>query len=223
MSYYDEKISIEGILWKLKTTFTGTKKWKKCWVTMLIKEKKRKDDMNSDPNLPHSFHPNTKIRLYQWSEAYKPSIMSGKKPKYTLDIKDCSLADYPLHPYSFVLTERASKTTLILACEDPNLHNQWMKCIDEAFSIMKTIIENQNEDEDDENNKSILLRNKSKALPNDTISIDHHSVIESLEHSIEQRMPSIAEEDLEEDISNCNLVYKYFRKKNIFEKVRVIL
>jgi len=114
-----ERILVEGALWKLKTSFTGAKTWKECYVSVVLKESTMREDNN-----------NIAVYLYQWTENYKPSLMSKRRPKHTMELSQCSMTYYTLRQYSFVVTSQSTKDTMIFACNDQATYDAWLAVID---------------------------------------------------------------------------------------------
>ena len=114
-----ERILVEGTLWKLKTSFTGAKTWKECYASVVLKESTMREDNN-----------NISVYLYQWTENYKPSLMSKRRPKHTMELSLCSMTYYTLRQYSFVVTSQSTKDTMIFACNDQATYDAWLAVID---------------------------------------------------------------------------------------------
>ena len=116
-----ETILVEGPLWKLKTSFTGAKTWKECYVSVVMKESTLLQ-RSSSSNVSNSIT----VFLYQWSENYKPSLMSRRMPKHVVDLSKCITTYYTLRQHSFVITSQLTKDILIFACNEEANFDEWL-------------------------------------------------------------------------------------------------
>lgn len=118
-----ETILVEGPLWKLKTSFTGAKTWKECYVSVVMKESTLHVQRSSNSNVSNS---SITVFLYQWSENYKPSLMSRRMPKHVVDLSKCIMTYYTLRQHSFVITSQLTKDILIFACNEEANFDEWL-------------------------------------------------------------------------------------------------
>lgn len=93
---------MQGSLWKLKKGITGTS-WKKHWV--LVDES----------------------RIAQWPQRTQPT--SHELPKYTLNLEKCTIEESQLRKFCFKITERGTKITLILAADDYDSFEHWLRVL----------------------------------------------------------------------------------------------
>jgi hypothetical protein len=117
-----ETILVEGPLWKLKTSFTGAKTWKECYVSVVMKESTLHVQRSSNSNVSNSIT----VFLYQWSENYKPSLTSRRMPKHVVDLSKCITTYYPLRQHGFVITSQLTKDILIFACNEEANFDEWL-------------------------------------------------------------------------------------------------
>jgi len=94
--------SVEGSLWKLKASLTGAS-WKKHWAFT------------------------DGVKICQWRSKSKPSITEA--PKYTLYLKDCKISDYQGRKYGFKISENNSNLSLVLAVDDFDSYEKWLKIL----------------------------------------------------------------------------------------------
>ena len=94
--------SVEGSLWKLKASLTGAS-WKKHWAFT------------------------DGVKICQWRSKSKPSITEA--PKYTLYLKDCKISDYQGRKYCFKISEINSNLSLVLAVDDFDSYEKWLKIL----------------------------------------------------------------------------------------------
>jgi len=94
--------TIEGSLWKLKSSMTGAS-WKKHWVST------------------------DGVKVNQWHSRAKPS--ASDPPKYSLYLKDCNISDYQGRKYCFKIAEKNSNLALILAVDDFDSYEKWLKIL----------------------------------------------------------------------------------------------
>ena len=93
---------MEGSLWKLKSSLTGST-WKKHWVSC-------------DGSEIHQYHSRAKP---QASEA----------PKYKLVLANCTIEDSTARKFCFKVVDLTSNTTLILATDDFDSYEQWLQLL----------------------------------------------------------------------------------------------
>ena len=135
-----ETILVEGPLWKLKTSFTGVKTWKECYVSVVMKESTLHVPLRGSNNSNSSN--NITVFLYQWSENYKPSLMSRRMPKHIVDLSKCMTTYYTVRQYSFVITSQVTTTKkdiLIFSCNDEANFDEWITVMNN-FTLKATDI-----------------------------------------------------------------------------------
>lgn len=93
---------IEGSLWKLKSSLTGST-WKKHWVS-------------ADGDV-----------LRQWHARNKPP--ATESPKYTFHLRDCTVEDNLVRKYCFKVTEKSTNTSLVFAADDFDTYEKWLKLL----------------------------------------------------------------------------------------------
>jgi hypothetical protein len=93
---------MEGSLWKYKSSLTGST-WKKHWVVC-------------DGQTLSQYHSRT-----------KPA--ANERPKYVLTLANCSVEDSDLRKLCFKVTEAAKSLTLILAVDDFDTYEKWLKLL----------------------------------------------------------------------------------------------
>lgn len=93
---------VEGSLWKLKSSMTGSS-WKKHWVST------------------------DGVKINQWHARLKPP--PTEPPKYSLFLKDCQVSDHQGRKYCFKISEKNSNLTLIFAVDDFDSYERWLKIL----------------------------------------------------------------------------------------------
>jgi len=165
-----ETILVEGPLWKLKTSFTGAKTWKECYVSVVMKESTLLQ-RSSNSNVSNSIT----VFLYQWSENYKPSIMSRRMPKHVVDLSKCIMTYYTLRQHSFVITSQLTKDILIFACNEEANFDEWLTVMNNCTLKVTDVAYNTR------TNQAIKSVDVEASSDDDSSSIDQNlSVISNL-------------------------------------------
>ena len=165
-----ETILVEGPLWKLKTSFTGAKTWKECYVSVVMKESTLLQ-RSSNSNVSNSIT----VFLYQWSENYKPSLMSRRMPKHVVDLSKCITTYYTLRQNSFVITSQLTKDILIFACNDETNFDEWLTVMNNCTLKVTDVAYNAR------TNQAIKSVDVEASSDDDSSSIDQNlSVISNL-------------------------------------------
>lgn len=165
-----ETILVEGPLWKLKTSFTGAKTWKECYVSVVMKESTLLQ-RSSSSNVSNSIT----VFLYQWSENYKPSLMSRRMPKHVVDLSKCITTYYTLRQHSFVITSQLTKDILIFACNEEANFDEWLTVMNNCTLKVTDVAYNTR------TNQAIKSVDVEASSDDDSSSIDQNlSVISNL-------------------------------------------
>ena len=165
-----ETILVEGPLWKLKTSFTGAKTWKECYVSVVMKESTLLQ-RSSNSNVSNSIT----VFLYQWTENYKPSLMSRRMPKHVVDLSKCITTYYTLRQHSFVITSQLTKDILIFACNDETNFDEWLTVMNNCTLKVTDVAYNTR------TNQAIKSVDVEASSDDDSSSIDQNlSVISNL-------------------------------------------
>jgi hypothetical protein len=165
-----ETILVEGPLWKLKTSFTGAKTWKECYVSVVMKESTLLQ-RSSNSNVSNSIT----VFLYQWSENYKPSLMSRRMPKHVVDLSKCITTYYTLRQHSFVITSQLTKDILIFACNEEANFDEWLTVMNNCTLKVTDVAYNTR------TNQAIKSVDVEASSDDDSSSIDQNlSVISNL-------------------------------------------
>jgi hypothetical protein len=109
---------IEGSLWKLKGSLTGST-WKKHWVEC------------------------DGVKVHQYHSRHKPQ--KSEQPKYTLHLSNCTVEYAQDRKFCFKVIDAASRTALVLAVDDFDTYEQWLKIlvkkdtstVDEASAVQE--------------------------------------------------------------------------------------
>ena len=91
---------VEGSLWKLKTSLTGTT-WKKHWVVC------------------------DGTKLYQFKSKTKPP--ANEAPKYTLDVASSTVEYTNVRKFCFKINDSSNNLSLVLAVDDFETYEKWLK------------------------------------------------------------------------------------------------
>ena len=91
---------VEGSLWKLKTSLTGTT-WKKHWVVC------------------------DGTKLYQFKSKAKPP--ANEAPKYTLDVASSTVEYTNVRKFCFKINDSSNNLSLVLAADDFESYEKWLK------------------------------------------------------------------------------------------------
>ena len=91
---------VEGSLWKLKTSLTGTT-WKKHWVVC------------------------DGTKLYQFKSKAKPP--ANEAPKYTLDVASSTVEYTNVRKFCFKINDSSNNLSLVLAVDDFETYEKWLK------------------------------------------------------------------------------------------------
>ena len=116
---------MEGSLWKMKSSLTGTT-WKKHWVHADV------------------------TTIKQWHSRTKPS--ANEKPKYVLDLSHCEIEDNQSRKYCFKISDQANRTVLLLAVDDFDEYEKWLKILFHKRNAAAAAAEPSEQSADNENN-----------------------------------------------------------------------
>jgi hypothetical protein len=159
---------VEGSLWKQKNSLTGAT-WKKHWVQA------------------------NESTVQQWHGKVRPP--PSEKAKYCFQLSDCTVEDFHARKFCFKIVELSTKLTLILAADDFDVYEKWLKVL---FTHKKKAVEAAVLDFPVEETASSI---------HDTINHPNYEASESSDHE-EEFLPS------EDDEVSEDPVLTYFKRHN---------